>query len=201
MCVCACVRVLCVCVCFVVCLQELTVSLFSLILSSIYLIHLSFIHTLTQQIIFCTLNTHRVDMARLLGGQIGLEDFIFAHVKGQRKHVSVIKTEGSLGLTITDNGAGYPFIKRIKEGSIVDKIPKVLVGDHVESINGRSLVGRKHYEVAKMLKEIPVHSTFTLVLVEPRKAFGKWQNECLHMSTSVYYTYECIIMIVLCVLL
>ena len=184
-----------------VCLQEIIVSLFSLILSSIYLIYLSLIHTLTQQIIFCTLNTHRVDMARLLGGQIGLEDFIFAHVKGKRKHVSVIKTEGSLGLTITDNGAGYPFIKRIKEGSIVDKIPEVLVGDHVESINARSLVGRKHYEVAKMLKEIPVHSTFTLILVEPRKAFGKWQNECQHMSTSVYYTYECIIVIVLCVLL
>ena len=187
MCLCVHVSVCCVCLCFVVCLQELTVSLFSLILSSI--IHLSLIHTLTQQIIFCTLNTHRVDMARLLGGQIGLEDFIFAHVKGKRKHVSVIKTEGSLGLTITDNGAGYPFIKRIKEGSIVDKIPEVLVGDHVESINARSLVGRKHYEVAKMLKEIPVHSTFTLILVEPRKAFGKWQNECQHISTSVYYTY------------
>lgn len=50
-------------------------------------------------------------MDKLLGGQIGLEDFIFAHVKGQRKEVEVFKGEDALGLTITDNGAGYAFIK------------------------------------------------------------------------------------------
>ena len=33
------------------------------------------------QILFCTLNTHKVDMSSLLGGQIGLDDFIFAHKK------------------------------------------------------------------------------------------------------------------------
>lgn len=31
------------------------------------------------------------------------------------------KTEDALGLTITDNGAGYAFIKRIKEGSVVSR--------------------------------------------------------------------------------
>ncbi|CAF5021133.1 unnamed protein product, partial [Rotaria sp. Silwood1] len=36
-----------------------------------------------QSILFCTLNTHKIDMRQLLGGQIGLTDFIFAHVKGQ----------------------------------------------------------------------------------------------------------------------
>lgn len=60
---------------------------------------------------FCTLNTHKVDMDKLLGGQIGLEDFIFAHVKGQKKEIDVYKGEDALGLTITDNGAGYAFIK------------------------------------------------------------------------------------------
>lgn len=35
------------------------------------------------QILFCTLNTYKTDMRKLLGGQIGLEDFIFAHRKGQ----------------------------------------------------------------------------------------------------------------------
>ena len=55
-------------------------------------------------------------MNRLLGGQIGLEDFIFAHRKGQAKEIEVVKNEDALGLTITDNGAGYAFIKRIKEG-------------------------------------------------------------------------------------
>lgn len=66
---------------------------------------------LPTQVMFCTLNTHKVDMDKLLGGQIGLEDFIFAHVKGQRKEVEVFKSEEALGLTITDNGAGYAFIK------------------------------------------------------------------------------------------
>jgi len=45
-------------------------------------------------------------MGKLLGGQIGLEDFIFAHVKGQTKEIDIIKSEAALGLTITDNGAG-----------------------------------------------------------------------------------------------
>lgn len=48
------------------------------------------------------------------------------------------------------------------------------VGDHIEKIDGESLVGCRHYEVAKMLKEIPKGSTFNIRLVEPQKAgFGK----------------------------
>ncbi|KAG8126840.1 hypothetical protein E2320_022000 [Naja naja] len=67
----------------------------------------------STEILFCTLNTHKVDMQKLLGGQIGLEDFIFAHVRGDTKEVEVTKTEDALGLTITDNGAGYAFIKML----------------------------------------------------------------------------------------
>lgn len=63
------------------------------------------------QILYCTLNTPKVDMEKLLGSQIGLEDFIFAHVKGIKKSVNVYKSEDSLGLTITDNGTGCAFIK------------------------------------------------------------------------------------------
>lgn len=66
---------------------------------------------LCAQILFCTLNTHKIDMDKLLGGQIGLEDFIFAHIRGIKKEVEVYKSEDALGLTITDNGAGYAFIK------------------------------------------------------------------------------------------
>lgn len=123
-----------------------------------------------EDILFCTLNTHKIDMTRLLGGQIGLEDFIFAHIKGQPKEVDVTKSEDALGLTITDNGAGYAFIKRIKEGSIMDKTPLVAVGDHIEKIDGKSLVGCRHFEVAKMLKEIQKGQTFTLRTVEPLKS-------------------------------
>lgn len=45
-------------------------------------------------------------MSKLLGGQIGLDDFIFAHRKGRPKEIEIIKCEDALGLTITDNGVG-----------------------------------------------------------------------------------------------
>uniref|UniRef100_G3P831 GIPC PDZ domain containing family, member 1 n=1 Tax=Gasterosteus aculeatus aculeatus TaxID=481459 RepID=G3P831_GASAC len=134
------------------------------------------------EVMFCTLNTHKVDMDKLLGGQIGLEDFIFAHIKGQRKEIEVYKGEDALGLTITDNGAGYAFIKvrdyssmfcfqRIREGSVVHQIQVINVGDMIESINGHRLIGCRHYEVAKMLKELPKGKEFIIKLVEPLKAF------------------------------
>lgn len=46
---------------------------------------------------------------------------------GRPKEVELVKSEDALGLTITDNGAGYAFIKRIKEGSIIDSIPHIQV--------------------------------------------------------------------------
>ncbi|XP_053320269.1 PDZ domain-containing protein GIPC1 [Spea bombifrons] len=133
------------------------------------------------EVMFCTLNTHRLDMDKLLGGQIGLEDFIFAHVRGQKKELEVFKSEDSLGLTITDNGAGYAFIKRIKEGSIIHQIQLIGVGDMIESINGKNLIGCRHFEVARTLKELPKGRPFTLKLCEPRKAF----DMISHRSGSV----------------
>ncbi|KAE8609462.1 hypothetical protein XENTR_v10011815 [Xenopus tropicalis] len=124
-----------------------------------------------EEILFCTLNTHKIDMDKLLGGQIGLEDFIFAHVKGTKKEVEILKSEDALGLTITDNGAGIAFIKRIKDDSTIDKVKVINVGDHIEAINGKNIVGSRHYEVAKMLKELEKGQTFTLKLIEPLKAF------------------------------
>ena len=56
-----------------------------------------------------------------------MDDFIFAHRKGRAKEIEITKTEDALGLTITDNGAGYAFIKRIKEGSIISNIPYIEV--------------------------------------------------------------------------
>ncbi|GAB6022069.1 hypothetical protein CHUAL_006213 [Chamberlinius hualienensis] len=120
-----------------------------------------------SEILFCTLNTHKVDMNSLLGGQIGLEDFIFAHRKGQTKEIEITKTEDALGLTITDNGAGYCFIKKIREGSVIDKAGYIHVGDHIEKIDGNNLVDKKHFEVAKILKDIPKGTVFIIRLVEP----------------------------------
>lgn len=112
-------------------------------------------------------------MTRLLGGQIGLDDFIFAHVQGNPKSVTISKQEASIGLTITDNGAGIAFVKRIKEGSVAAETKSISVGDMIVSIDERKLIGTKHFEVAKILKEIPQFSTFTIELIEPLKPFGK----------------------------
>lgn len=47
------------------------------------------------------------------------------------------------------------------------------MGDSIEAINDHSIVGCRHYEVAKMLRELPKSQPFTLRLVQPRRAFGK----------------------------
>ena len=114
-------------------------------------------------------------MEKLLGGQIGLDDLIFAHIKGETKELSAIKDGPALGLTITDNGAGIPFIKRIREGSVMEKYNEVKVGDHIAMINDKSYVGCRHFEVAKVLREIEEGAQFTIKLVEPKKAFGRYQ--------------------------
>lgn len=47
------------------------------------------------------------------------------------------------------------------------------MGDHIESINGENIVGWRHYDIAKKLKELKKDESFTLKLIEPKKAFGK----------------------------
>ncbi|XP_077882670.1 PDZ domain-containing protein GIPC2 isoform X3 [Ictidomys tridecemlineatus] len=61
--------------------------------------------------------------------------------------------------------------ERIKDGSIIDSVKTICVGDHIESINGENIVGWRHYEVAKKLKELKKEELFTLKLIEPKKAF------------------------------
>ncbi|KAJ8688261.1 hypothetical protein QAD02_024056 [Eretmocerus hayati] len=127
-----------------------------------------------EDILFCTLNTHKVDMSALVGEQIGLDDFIYAHKKGRAKEIELVKSEDSLGLTLTDNGAGLVFVKRIARGSIMERLRVIQVGDHLEKLNGRSLVGSRHFEVARALKRIDRGSGLVLRLVEPlsRGGFG-----------------------------
>lgn len=122
-----------------------------------------------DEILFCTLNSPKVDMEKLLGGQIGLEDLIFAHCKGNCKKITISKDAAALGLTITDNGNGLAFIKRIREGSVAAKYEQMHVGDHIDSVNGKFIVGSRHFEVAKILRELPEGTEFTLKLYEPMK--------------------------------
>lgn len=123
-----------------------------------------------RDIIFTTLNTHKVDMDKLLGGQLALDDMIFAHVKGAKKEVEIEKSEASLGLTVTDNGCGLAFVKRVREGSLLDRLKLIEVGDHIEKIDGINFVDRRHYEVADYLKQIPVGTTFVVRIVSPEKS-------------------------------
>jgi hypothetical protein len=125
----------------------------------------------SADILYCTLNTHKIDMARLLGGQIGLDDFLFAHVKGASSVAKVTKSGPALGLTISDNGAGFAFVKKIREGSIMAG-SSVKVGDHISKINGTDLTGHRHFEVARMLKEIPIGSEFSLDLTSPKEGMS-----------------------------
>ena len=57
-----------------------------------------------------------------------------------------------------------------KAGSIMDGIEGICVGDHIEEINNRSMIGCRHFEVAKRLKEVPKGLKFSIRLVEPTKA-------------------------------
>lgn len=60
---------------------------------------------------------------------------------------------------------------------MVDKVKVICVGDQVERINGHYIVGTRHYEVARMLKELPKDKPFTLKLIEPMKAFGELRGQ------------------------
>ena len=53
------------------------------------------------------------------------------------------KSQDALGLTITDNGAGYAFIKRIKEGSVISQSEhiKVSTSIHVDWVTGSWVTG------------------------------------------------------------
>lgn len=59
------------------------------------------------------------------------------------------------------------------------------MGDHIESVNGENIVGWRHYDVAKKLKELKKDESFTLKLIEPKKAFGKWVWVCMCMKCSL----------------
>jgi len=58
----------------------------------------------------------------------------------------------------------------IREGSLVGQIEGICVGDHIEKVNDVSMIGCRHYEVAKILKEMKRDETFSLRLIEPIKS-------------------------------
>ena len=109
-------------------------------------------------------------MNKLLGAELCSDEVVFAHIKGRRVRVTIRK-ETCLGYTLSDNGAGYVFIKRIQEGGTLSrKYPEIEAGDHIEQLEGKSVIGCTHADVATALKVIADGTTFTLSIVKPLKS-------------------------------
>lgn len=105
-------------------------------------------------------------MDSLLGNYLSLGDLIVVHMCGDSKNLRIKKTQEYLGLTITDNGNGRAFVKKVN--SKVDSIGEMIKpGDHIAAINNESTIGMQHYQVAKAIREVPEDSFFTLHLIEP----------------------------------
>ncbi|CEF67580.1 GH21964p [Strongyloides ratti] len=123
-----------------------------------------------EDILYCTANTMKIDPSTFITNNVNFGDVIYAHIKGQRKEVQITKTGEALGITITDNGAGYCFVKKIKLGSTSAlAFPAISIGDHIEKINGATMVGMTHCNVARVLRNIAIGESFIVRLIEPYK--------------------------------
>ncbi|TKR92862.1 hypothetical protein L596_007431 [Steinernema carpocapsae] len=130
-----------------------------------------FPETEAGDILFCTLNSRQVKMECLISTNVPADATIFAHVRGQKKEVRLVKTHLQLGLTLTDNSNGKSFVKRIKNASVSFYAqPAIEVGDHIVAINGASMEGRGPFEVARTLRKLPVGEEFVIRLISPKKS-------------------------------
>ncbi|KHJ75772.1 PDZ/DHR/GLGF domain protein [Oesophagostomum dentatum] len=124
-----------------------------------------------DDIIFCTINTFKKDMDKLFSGSLEYTDMLFAHVKGQAVEVELTKSEGVFGLTVSDNGRCRSFIKRIRENSIASRArPALDIGQLIEKIDGINVTGMRHYEVVRILRNMPIGKTFTMRVVSPKES-------------------------------
>lgn len=114
-------------------------------------------------------------MDKLLEHEIGLDDFLFAHIHGQPKEIQICKTSSSFGLTLTDNGCGVVIIKRVRNHGFMINVSKtcgnfIQPGDQIQKINNVSFVGQRHYQVASYLQSIPLGEVFCLRLISPEQS-------------------------------
>ena len=120
---------------------------------------------------------------------------------GQSKHVSITKSESALGFNnhrqwnwILLYQAHSRKLKKldiikflpvnrililIQDGSVASLTDQISVGDHIAAIDGKVTVGLRHFQVAKILKEIPIETTFTISLITPQKGFGELLSKFL----------------------
>jgi hypothetical protein len=131
-------------------------------------------------------NTEKCDMTKLLGGQIMFGDFLYCHVSAPTTTViNVQKVSQMFGLTITDNGNGQAFVKGKRAGSVVEHNDDILPGDAILSINGEGnfynfifikimqvMIGKRHIDVARKLRDVPIGSMVQFVLQPPVRGFN-----------------------------
>ncbi|GMS88434.1 hypothetical protein PENTCL1PPCAC_10609, partial [Pristionchus entomophagus] len=117
-------------------------------------------------VLYCTINSPKVDMYHLLSSSLGLGDVIFVHLVGETTTKKFTKTENNIGLTITDNGAGRAFIKRVRDGSIGER-EGLSMGQQIARINGEDMNGCRHYDVARVLRNIEEGREVDLELISP----------------------------------
>lgn len=122
-------------------------------------------------------------MSALLGNYLSSGDLIVVHMCGNEKDLNLEKTQEYLGLTITDNGHGRAFVKKVKSNvRLIEELIKP--GDHIAAINAESTIGLRHYEVAKAIRELPERASFTLHLIEPCYSEKLFDDDIVEPDTN-----------------
>jgi len=86
--------------------------------------------------------------------------------ESRNKQVLIVKTENILGITVSDNASGRVYIRRIRPNTICAQLEdQIQVGDLIEKVNGESMIGKRHFQVARLLRSIPIGRIITLELV------------------------------------
>ncbi|TKR81824.1 hypothetical protein L596_015637 [Steinernema carpocapsae] len=119
-----------------------------------------------EDILFCTVGTHKPDVNALLFGTITENDLIFAHLAGEKLEVELEKTGEYLGVTITDNGAGNVIVRQIHVNTVAAKIG-LKPGDVIKAVNGCSIQGLRHCEASAKLRATPIGAKVKLTFVRP----------------------------------
>jgi len=84
----------------------------------------------------------------------------------RNKQVLIVKTENILGITVSDNASGRVYIRRIRPDTICGQLQdQIQVGDLIEKVNGESMIGKRHFQVARLLRSIALGRIITLELV------------------------------------
>lgn len=81
----------------------------------------------------------------------------------QGQHVSLFVSPDSyllsslLGITVSDGPNDMTCVRRIASNSTCSRMQDgIRVGDRIESINGESMLGKRHITVASLLRRIPI---------------------------------------------